>query len=160
MRKQTRKLFIVFLLSTTFPYFLVNQSFISGVGAPWHYNQYALGFGIQSFLWPDTFSCTCMVVKFFPIPTIYFASWGVIFLAPRVAKGFDSFPDLTISIIWLPSLRLSSNALFMTSRHACHINFVSVILSVSLYCIVITACKWAKSLHPKMLLPCKKLLTL
>ena len=24
------------------------------------------------------FSCTCMAVKFFPIPTIYFASWGVI----------------------------------------------------------------------------------
>ena len=26
---------------------------------------------------PGIFSCTCMAVKFFAIPTIYFTSWGV-----------------------------------------------------------------------------------
>ena len=41
-------------------------------------NQHAHRFEIQSFLWPGIFSCTCMAVQFFPIPTIYFTSWGVI----------------------------------------------------------------------------------
>jgi len=34
MRKQTRRPFIVFSFSTTFPCLLVNQSFIPGVDAP------------------------------------------------------------------------------------------------------------------------------
>ena len=36
MRKQIWRPFIVFSFSTTFPRLLVNQSFIPGVGVPWH----------------------------------------------------------------------------------------------------------------------------
>jgi len=36
MREQTQTPFIVFSFSTTFPFLLVNQSFIPGLGAPLH----------------------------------------------------------------------------------------------------------------------------
>jgi len=36
MCEQTQRTFIVFSFSTTFPRFLANQSYIPGVGAPWH----------------------------------------------------------------------------------------------------------------------------
>ena len=72
--QQTRRPFIVFSFSTTFPCLLVNQSFIPGAGAPLH-------LPICTQIWDSILHLDCVltyIVLYYVTWILYFASWGVI----------------------------------------------------------------------------------